>query len=88
MIQNATYEDCYAEVRDWNAASATGDVHHLRLAMVKDLIARMHDALDRGLHANGPAIAILAEEIAMIAGRPFREWVDEMVSENDLEGCA
>ncbi|RKF14067.1 hypothetical protein D6850_12920 [Roseovarius spongiae] len=89
MIQDEMYEDCYAEVRDWNAAVATGDVHHLRLVMVKDLIARMQAALDRsGLHENGPAVAILAEEIAMIAGRPFREWVDEARFAENFEEAA
>ena len=88
MIKDEMYEDCYAEVRDWNAAGATGDVHHLRLVMVKDLIARMQEALEAGLHANGPAIAILAEEIAMIAGRPFREWVDEARFAENFEEAA
>jgi len=77
MIQNETYEEHYADMRTFNAEDAAVDVHQLRLAMVKDLISHIQDKLERGLHENGPAVAILAEEIALIAHRPLREWAGD-----------
>lgn len=76
MIQNETLEPENEDHRMFAAEDASGDVSRLRRQYLMMLDEKLATLIAGGVWFNAPAIAVIADEIRLVAELPFREYVD------------